>query len=398
MLKQELKRIIRNRLIYIGLAAVLIIMSILFYGDVFADNDGDNYLTDPDTGAREHLTRYETIQYQNEACKPYIGHELDDAMIDDFSEIYADIELCQKQFIYKETPIYNIVLEFLYDSCTYSQESAETLGENYRVFEYKGEKRLIPTVKYFAEKNNLKSPIIVNNGAGWINLINNLSVSYIVGLIVISAVLVGVFSSDNRYNIRGMVMATKYGRSKNIAARILSSFITVGCFVTVITLADMLLYFSVYGTGGADTALYMTNLFQGSFELSDMSVFHVFILYVIGGFVVSFAVTAFVLMISALMKYEFTGVITTTAVLILPWIVNQLFVINNSDVNYVLNLLPINIFCVTPTNNGIIWYIEHTGQGSAGIPFWIFVFAGYLMLSAAFIAVTSLAVRRGEDL
>lgn len=194
MLKQELKRIFKNKLLYIGFLIVILIIAIQFYDDVLADKDGNNYLADIDSNTMVHLTQYEKIQYQKSVCAPYIGRELDDDMVVDFLNIMNDVQLYQKQFIYEETPMLNIALSYMREMWPYSEERLMSLGDGYRTVDLDGGKYIIATVDKFMENNGLNEAIVIENGSGWYNLIKNLSTAYTIGLIVIAIVFIGVFS------------------------------------------------------------------------------------------------------------------------------------------------------------------------------------------------------------
>jgi len=391
MIRQELKRILSDKLLWIGIGVMLLLLLISFYGDAFADPDGNNYY-DEDHSELIHMTQQEKILAQKEACAPYIGEVLNDAMIDEFLTLWSHTQTHDSMFLYEETPMYAICNVLFRYSYRYTEERAASLGDTYRPAKITDEDMLVMTTEQLAEQVGVDGPIVIQNGYGYVKLMESLQAVYVAGLFVVALVIVRVFSSDHRYHTSDIILVSQYGRSRDVSARILAALMVAVLLFLLVTLLAFVLYLSVYGISGISAPLFMTSLaFIDPSNDLQLTVGMVLLRVLAVGCAVYLSVSAFALVVSAFFRSEYVGAVLLAVLLCLPWLIGELILINDVGINSFLNVVPIPIFFLHPENNGMIWYCTET---SAGISYGALLCGIYLVVCLLSVLTVKIRMRR----
>ncbi|KAA1190916.1 ABC transporter permease subunit [Paenibacillus sp. B2(2019)] len=202
-------------------------------------------------------------------------------------------------------------------------------GNNYTVKE-----------KAFFTKMNEEIPVPfqMNYVTGWKNVFENLPSLFLIIAFVIAVCLAPVFAGEYQKGTDSIVLSTRYGRSKAIAAKLKASFIiSVGLIVLAIGVYTFLIL-GVFGFDGANASVQMIRFLAPV----PYTVMQTYMWAVLIGSLACLLVGALTLWLSSRMGNSFSVIIAVGILL-----VGTQFIPENKNsrlFNYLIDLLPGNMF------------------------------------------------------
>ena len=219
---------------------------------------------------------------------------------------------------------------------------------------------------------------------GWGDSVCIIYVVAILATIAVAATLSGVFSDEGQYRTDAVIFSTRNGKKRLVAVKLLSGA-TVGLLETlVLLLTSVGTEFAISGFGGGDTSV---QFFFGPTAM-DMKISTVFLIYFGIMLVIGLLLSAVAMCLSQLTRNS----IAVIAVMMLLWLLSML------NLPYSQRLLS-QIFSYMPVTFLGSWtFSDYRTVRLFGHLFTILEAAPvlYLLLTAAFAAVTVCSYRRCE--
>lgn len=195
--------------------------------------------------------------------------------------------------------------------------------------------------KFWLEKDKkTKKPFIYGYAEGWEQILDMMGF-FTIPLISLFIMMAGVYAGEYESHADHIILTTKYGKSKVIAAKNLAAFLFGGMFVIVTTL---LMYLIILLCNGFDGG----NLVIQNFNIDSPYPFtYVQSVLICTGvnFVLAFAMIAVTLFLSARMK----GGLPVLAIMMLFFFIGMFMrkSTENGIYNHILYLLPYNVASLT---------------------------------------------------
>ena len=189
--------------------------------------------------------------------------------------------------------------------------------------------------EYFIARNEkITTPFHYEYNAGWNKLLSISYVSLMVIALVICITLAPVFSSEYQTGADAILLSTRYGRSKLITAKIVSSFLLTSVIyvsgVFILTLETFL----IYGSGGAACSLQVINFLAPS----NVNLLQSYLYVLLAGYFMCLFMQGITLLLSAKMSSPFPVIICTMVFFIVPSFLS--YSRSSRTYNNILNLMP----------------------------------------------------------
>lgn len=187
---------------------------------------------------------------------------------------------------------------------------------------------------FIAQNEKITTPFHYEYNTGWNKLLGISYVSLMIIALVVCITLAPIFSSEYQTGADAILLSTKYGRSKLIIAKIVSSFLltsmiyVLGMFIlTVIT-------FLIYGSGGATCSLQVLNFLAPA----NVNLLQTYLYVLLTGYFMCLFMQGITLLLSAKMSSPFPVIICTMVFFFVPTFMS--YSRSSRLYNNILNLLP----------------------------------------------------------
>ncbi len=189
--------------------------------------------------------------------------------------------------------------------------------------------------EYFIAKNEkLTTPFHYEYNTGWNKLLGISYVSLMIIAMVVCITLAPIFSSEYQTGADAILLSTKYGRSKLIVAKIISSFM----LTTVIYVSGMFILtvatFTIYGSGGAECSLQILNFLAPA----NVNLLQTYLYVLLAGYFMCLFMQGITLLLSAKMPSPFPVIICTMVFFFVPSFLS--YSRSSRTYNNILNLMP----------------------------------------------------------
>lgn len=183
------------------------------------------------------------------------------------------------------------------------------------------------------KSEQVKTPYRFGYYEGWTEW-NRTLIYFILTILVICIIIAPVFAGEYQSGADAIILSAKYGKSKNVTAKIIASNLVAFAVFTMNICLSFALVFGFLGTAGWNLPVQVL----GATVPFAMNLLQLTLLNIGIAYLVMFAFVAFTLFLSSKLKTPFLVLIV-----VLPLIFMPIF-INLTDVNYLfdafLNLLP----------------------------------------------------------
>lgn len=226
---------------------------------------------------------------------------------------------------------------------------------------------------YFMRMNeSIPVPFQMDYVAGWENVFENLQFVLLISAFVIAIWLAPVFAGEYQSGADAIILASRYGRSKLIAAKMKASLlVSLGLLVMGVGIFTLLML-GIFGFEGRNASVQMIELFAPV----PFTVFQSYLWAILIGSLACLTTGAVTLWLSSRMSTPFPVIITIVILLIGP----LFFPASKSSrlYNHIMNLLPGNMV------NGVARVTEYEAYSVVGqlIPGYMFA-AGFAILVIA---------------
>ncbi|MCM1262906.1 MAG: ABC transporter permease subunit [Butyrivibrio sp.] len=189
--------------------------------------------------------------------------------------------------------------------------------------------------EYFLTKNEkLTIPFHYEYNTGWNKLFGISYVSLMVIALVVCITLAPVFSSEYQTGADAILLSTKYGRSKLIVAKIVSSFLLTSVIYALGILILTFVTFLIYGIEGADCSLQVLNFLAPA----DVNLLQTYLYVILTGYFMCLFMQGITLLLSAKMSSPFPVIICTMVFFFVPLFLP--YSRSSRTYNNILNLMP----------------------------------------------------------
>lgn len=189
--------------------------------------------------------------------------------------------------------------------------------------------------EYFISKNKeITTPFHYEYNTGWNKLLGISYISLMVIAMVVCITLAPVFSTEYQTGADAILLSTKYGRSKLIVAKIISSFM----LTTVIYILGMFILttatFIIYGSGGAECSLQILNFLAPA----NVNLLQTYLYVLLAGYFMCLFMQGITLLLSAKMPSPFPVIICAMVFFFVPSFLS--YSRSSRIYNNILNLMP----------------------------------------------------------
>ena len=192
---------------------------------------------------------------------------------------------------------------------TREQKIEEKLNQNYDGKTYTSQEK-----EYWKEKsNNTKTPFEYEFYYVYSNLYNVYEM-LIIGVIAICICLASVFAGEYQNGTDKILLTTKYGKSKDVIAKIIASYIFATLVFTIYLIFAIGSVFLMFGTDGGNLPIQLSNILS-PYALT----FFQSLLYNIAiSYTVLFGMVGLTLFLSSKLKNPMTVLVIDIAIIMLP--------------------------------------------------------------------------------
>ena len=187
---------------------------------------------------------------------------------------------------------------------------------------------------FIAQNEKITTPFHYEYNTGWNKLLSISYVSLMVIALVVCITLAPIFSSEYQTGADAILLSTRYGRSKLITAKIVSSFLLTGVIyvsgVFILTIETFL----IYGSGGATCSLQVINFLAPS----NVNLLQAYLYVLFTGYFMCLFMQGITLLLSAKMSSPFPVIICTMVFFIVPSFLS--YSRSSRTYNNILNLMP----------------------------------------------------------
>lgn len=189
--------------------------------------------------------------------------------------------------------------------------------------------------EYFITKNEkLTIPFHYEYNTGWNKLLSISYVALLVIALVVCITLAPMFSSEYQTGADAILLSTKYGRSKLIVAKIVSSFLLTSVIYVLGILILTFVTFLIYGSGGAACSLQVLNFLAPA----DVNLLQTYLYVLLAGYLMCLLMQGITLLLSAKMSSPFPVIICTMVFFFIPAFLS--YSRSSRTYNNILNLMP----------------------------------------------------------
>lgn len=189
--------------------------------------------------------------------------------------------------------------------------------------------------KYFIARNEkIVTPFHYAYNTGWNKLLNISYVSLMVIALVVCITLAPIFSSEYQTGADAILLSTKYGRSKLIVAKIVSSFLLTSIIYVLGMFILTFVTFLIYGSEGADCSLQVLNFLAPA----NLNLLQVYLYVLLAGYFMCLFMQGITLPLSAKMSSPFPVIICTLVFFFAPLLMS--YSKSSRTFNSILDLMP----------------------------------------------------------
>lgn len=325
MIKFELKKIYSNSVV-IGSLVVLLLVCFLILQAYCFDNSATSAITPNGT----LLSGRDAIAFNQGIAEKYAGDFTDDTiarMVLDFSKDYPEeyAEMVKNGSINSSIPSSYLYLSMFFPPTDYDEiaQDATTHGTSIPPLTEAGLVSIHDYGTAYVDK-----PLQYGYNDSWANFFSGFYGSTIAiafpALIVIIIAVSPIFSSEYNTKMDALILTTRYGKTRQILAKLLTSMIFTTTIVGGLFILFCIAFGIQYGVLGWDADI------QANLELSLMMVklpLNNLQLIIFGFCIVWLAgifATTVTVMISAATKSPFSSLIVALTTFIVPWIIRKL--------------------------------------------------------------------------
>ena len=189
--------------------------------------------------------------------------------------------------------------------------------------------------EYFIARNEkVTTPFHYEYNTGWNKLLSISYVALMVIALVVCITLAPIFSSEYQTGADAILLSTRYGRSKLITAKIVSSFLLTGVIYVSGIFILTIVTFLIYGSGGAACSLQVLNFLAPT----DVNLLQAYLYMLLAGYFMCLFMQGITLLLSAKMPSPFPVIICTMVFFFVPSFLS--YSRSSRTYNNILNLMP----------------------------------------------------------
>lgn len=245
----ELKKICKRKIVRITMG---ILISMTLFMAV-----GTPLMREGTTTSGESIRGFAYLAYEKQLEEPFFGRKIDDELLTEMKEAYADM------YSDTETAEYRIIAQYvvnvMQDTEAVSTITSEQLYQARLAQiekEWTEQKLTEGEKEYWREKEHTNQiPFTYGYTSGWESILTSfLTLSFAI-VLAITISLSGIFSDEHVKKTDQLILCSKYGKKKLFMAKLAAGVtFTVLCSVLFLVI-EIGLTLCLYGTEGADTAI-----------------------------------------------------------------------------------------------------------------------------------------------
>ncbi len=160
--------------------------------------------------------------------------------------------------------------------------------------------------------------------------------------LVVCITLAPIFSSEYQTGADAILLSTKYGRSKLIVAKIVSSFLLTSVIYVLGMFILTFVTFLIYGSGGAGCSLQVLNFLAPA----NVNLLQTYLYVLLAGYFMCLFMQGITLLLSAKMPSPFPVIICTMVFFFIPAFMS--YSRSSRTYNNILNLMPAKMAAAYP--------------------------------------------------
>lgn len=200
----------------------------------------------------------------------------------------------------------------------------------------------------------------IGSYSNWSDLYVVLGMTFILLCIIVIVICSTIYSNEVSSGINQLLLSTKYGRSKLISSKIVSSIlVTISGFIFIQLITLIAFYLRYYGFDGWDTSIqvnFSIQLFNFPIYLNHLQIYFIIIIFQLFALL---SIAGTTLLISSFSKSNLASVLISIGIFLLPAGLIQIF--REGIIHDLLYLFPINLYnptdmlSVLSTDNGFLF-------------------------------------------
>lgn len=200
----------------------------------------------------------------------------------------------------------------------------------------------------------------IGSYSNWSDLYVVLGMTFILLCIIVIVICSTIYSNEVSSGINQLLLSTKYGRSKLISSKIISSIlVTISGFIFIQLITLIAFYLRYYGFDGWDTSIqvnFSIQLFNFPIYLNHLQIYFIIIIFQLFALL---SIAGTTLLISSFSKSNLASVLISIGIFLLPAGLIQIF--REGIIHDLLYLFPINLYnptdmlSVLSTDNGFLF-------------------------------------------
>lgn len=200
----------------------------------------------------------------------------------------------------------------------------------------------------------------IGSYSNWSDLYVVLGMTFILLCIIVIVICSTIYSNEVSSGINQLLLSTKYGRSKLISSKIVSSIlVTISGFIFIQLITLIAFYLRYYGFDGWDTSIqvnFSIQLFNFPVYLNHLQIYFIIIIFQLFALL---SIAGTTLLISSFSKSNLASVLISIGIFLLPAGLIQIF--REGIIHDLLYLFPINLYnptdmlSVLSTDNGFLF-------------------------------------------
>ena len=335
-MKFELKKMVRNP---IAIIAVIAVLFLNLYSLLFGSQSWDTFYCARESPFQTDIKRlqedgaYFAGEINDEWTAKYSA-EVDALLRDPKNHVletekeqirkeYSEQEIAERPWLFsKEEFIFSHEyqkyepMQFSAHFYEFAERFGNTHAENYRT-QYPGKKGEVLAAKSEELHGFMANEYIAHHNYdwGWWKIRNvHSNLPFTVGLIML-IVLSPIFASEYSGKTDALLLTSKHGKNKLISAKLKSGFLFASVFWAVIEITNTFLIFALYGTTGAEAYWQNWMLDNAPFPWNQLQIT---LVTIATSFLGVLFTAALIMLISSLVKNQFTALIIGGVLLVLP--------------------------------------------------------------------------------
>lgn len=183
----------------------------------------------------------------------------------------------------------------------------------------------------------------IGSYSNWSDLYVVLGMTFILLCIIVIVICSTIYSNEVSSGINQLLLSTKYGRSKLISSKIISSIlVTISGFIFIHLITLIAFYLRYYGFDGWDTSIqvnFSIQLFNFPVYLNHLQIYFIIIIFQLFALL---SIAGTTLLISSFSKSNLASVLISIGIFLLPVGLMQIF--REGIIHNLLYLFPINLY------------------------------------------------------